>query len=155
MNLPEPLLKAIDQIAEGLAKQRKRAMITVDGDERCRYRAEDGCKCALGMILPDELYSEELEGAGAEMLTHRDQRLEAWVDGLTQDTDEVSMDSLFGSLSSFQAFHDSPLGRDFMGRLTYQALLKEHEGRTDEALAAAIKEQLIKRAEEKYGVDYA
>jgi hypothetical protein len=28
----------------------------------CAYRGENGAKCALGFFIPDELYSEEIEG---------------------------------------------------------------------------------------------
>lgn len=28
----------------------------------CRYRAESGSRCAVGAIIPDDLYSDEIEG---------------------------------------------------------------------------------------------
>jgi len=31
-------------------------------DNLCRYRAADGTKCAVGVLLPDELYVESMEG---------------------------------------------------------------------------------------------
>ena len=31
-------------------------------DKNCLYRAEDGRKCAVGMFIPDELYTVEMEG---------------------------------------------------------------------------------------------
>jgi hypothetical protein len=35
-----------------------------DADEAgCRYRAPDGSKCAVGMIIPDDQYSPNIEGA--------------------------------------------------------------------------------------------
>lgn len=37
-------------------------------DGRCRYRMESGLRCAIGALIPDELYKEEFEGAGAYRL---------------------------------------------------------------------------------------
>lgn len=37
-------------------------------DGRCRYRMESGLRCAVGALIPDELYKEEFEGAGAYRL---------------------------------------------------------------------------------------
>jgi hypothetical protein len=31
-------------------------------DSVCRYRAADGTKCAVGVLIPDELYVESMEG---------------------------------------------------------------------------------------------
>jgi hypothetical protein len=31
---------------------------------QCRYRTSDGLKCAIGCLIPDEVYREELEGRG-------------------------------------------------------------------------------------------
>ena len=36
---------------------------SVEGEDyQCRYRAADGGKCAVGVLLPDELYVESMEG---------------------------------------------------------------------------------------------
>lgn len=37
-------------------------------DGRCRYRMKSGLRCAVGALIPDELYKEEFEGAGAYRL---------------------------------------------------------------------------------------
>ena len=37
-------------------------------DGRCRYRTKSGLRCAIGALIPDELYKEEFEGAGAAQL---------------------------------------------------------------------------------------
>jgi hypothetical protein len=45
------------------AKQMMPDPDNVDGeDSQCRYRAADGTKCAVGVLLPDELYVESMEG---------------------------------------------------------------------------------------------
>lgn len=39
---------------------------SISAEGRCRYRTEDGKKCAIGILIPDELYSEALEGSSAK-----------------------------------------------------------------------------------------
>jgi hypothetical protein len=58
-----------DTVAKHLFTQGKPAKqmmpLSEDDDEedyQCRYRAADGGKCAVGVLLPDELYVESMEG---------------------------------------------------------------------------------------------
>lgn len=44
-----------DKVATHLLTQNKRAMLE-DTRYGCAYRAPDGCKCAIGCLIPDELY---------------------------------------------------------------------------------------------------
>lgn len=55
------------KVATHLLKQNKQAKF---GDT-CAYRAEDGSKCAVGCIITDSCYSEELEGHGVCALSVR------------------------------------------------------------------------------------
>lgn len=41
-------------------------------NDRCTYRGEDGSRCAVGLIIPDELYFREVEG---ERVTEIERRL--------------------------------------------------------------------------------
>jgi len=47
-------------------KQSMRTIVDIDGinedEPQCAYRGEDGMKCALGILMPDEAYNETLEG---------------------------------------------------------------------------------------------
>lgn len=36
------------------------------GSGGCFYRSPDGCKCAIGWLIPDDKYSPDLEGCSAE-----------------------------------------------------------------------------------------
>jgi hypothetical protein len=36
------------------------------GINACRYRGDDGRRCAVGWLIPDELYTEEMEGEAAD-----------------------------------------------------------------------------------------
>lgn len=51
--------EAFDKVLAHLRKQGK-AAVSVEGD--CVYRAPDGCMCAAGCLIPDNLYSPEFEG---------------------------------------------------------------------------------------------
>lgn len=53
-----------DEVVTFLVKQGKRA----SGQGSCMYRTENGLKCAIGCLIPDELYKGEMEGKGANAL---------------------------------------------------------------------------------------
>ena len=52
-----------DTVVAHLRKQGKKAQHTTDdGVTTCRYRTDDGLKCAAGCLMPDEVYSSDMEG---------------------------------------------------------------------------------------------
>lgn len=58
--------EAFDKAVAGLAAQGfKRSVGGPDGFEQCVYRGKDGKKCALGHLIPDDLYRPRIEGMGA------------------------------------------------------------------------------------------
>ena len=56
--LPQQAQAVVMQIADHLATQRKLSEVA---DGTCLYRAPDGCKCAVGFLIPDELYDHFIE----------------------------------------------------------------------------------------------
>ena len=44
------------------------ARSVMGGYSTCAYRGEDGLKCAIGVLIPDEDYREDMERKGAENL---------------------------------------------------------------------------------------
>jgi hypothetical protein len=48
-----------DKVAKHLLTQNSKA---VDADSRCQYKMPDGRRCAIGCLIPDELYDPEMEG---------------------------------------------------------------------------------------------
>ncbi len=52
--IPAPIQSAIDIMAAHLAQQRCQS--SVDGISL--YRGPNGCKCAVGALIPDELYEQ-------------------------------------------------------------------------------------------------
>lgn len=52
-----------DKTMAHLRKQKKMALRLVNGlPIGCAYRADDGCKCAIGFHIPDDKYKPEMEG---------------------------------------------------------------------------------------------
>ena len=42
--------------------QRSERYLDDDGEPGCAYRGTDGLKCAVGCLIPDELYHQSIEG---------------------------------------------------------------------------------------------
>ncbi len=58
--------EAFTTVVLHLRKQGRRAQ----DHSKCRYRAPDGCKCAIGALIPDDQYNPKLEGRTVLALTH-------------------------------------------------------------------------------------
>ncbi len=56
--------KVFDKVAKHLLTQRCKS--AVKGD--CRYRGPNGLRCAIGALIPNKLYSADLEGRNARYL---------------------------------------------------------------------------------------
>ena len=54
--------ETFDTVAKHMLTQGRRS--TTDGANTCRYRGSEGRKCAAGVLIPDEIYTEEMEGLG-------------------------------------------------------------------------------------------
>lgn len=57
--------KLLDFVEQELLKQGRPS---VDDAESCLYRHPDGLKCGVGFLIPDELYSTDIEGRTAAVL---------------------------------------------------------------------------------------
>jgi hypothetical protein len=53
------LQEVFDTSVAGLASQGFNMSISSDGS--CAYRGKDGCRCPIGWLIPDELYSPNME----------------------------------------------------------------------------------------------
>lgn len=63
--------EVFDYVVAHLYKQGKPAIEIRDEDTVvCRYRAPDGCACAVGCIIPDGEYDPGFEGASARGLLY-------------------------------------------------------------------------------------
>jgi len=88
-----------DTVAKHLFTQGCRSIeVDDDGDELCLYRGPKGRMCAIGVLIPDELYQESMEHQSSNNLLETPRYgLPAWM------TDNKQL------LGSLQQVHDSPL----------------------------------------------
>lgn len=54
--------EAFEKVANHLLTQMEPSV----GPAGCRYRANNGLKCAIGCLIPDDKYYQDLEGLGAK-----------------------------------------------------------------------------------------
>jgi hypothetical protein len=63
--------ETFDIVARALAAQGRKSMTSISAGRvadresfipRCQYRGDDGCRCAAGVLIPDERYTEAMEG---------------------------------------------------------------------------------------------
>lgn len=55
---------AFDAVVSHARKQRVRAV--TDTGQFCRYRTEEGLRCFIGALIPDEVYEKSMEGIGVD-----------------------------------------------------------------------------------------
>jgi hypothetical protein len=63
--LPTTEQEVFDLVATGLLKQNRKSTDDFGG---CFYRGKDSCKCAAGLLIPDEYYRSGLEGCSWHLL---------------------------------------------------------------------------------------
>jgi hypothetical protein len=74
-----------DTVATHLFTQGERAGIFVDEDDdsgpefECRYRTPQGAKCAVGVLLPDEVYDPTMEGSSVQGICERGFQVPLWM----------------------------------------------------------------------------
>jgi hypothetical protein len=92
-----------DTVATHLFTQGERAGIFVDEDDdsgpefECRYRTPHGAKCAVGVLLPDEVYDPAMEGCSVLGICDSSFQVPSWI---------ASTPNL---LRDLQQVHDEPL----------------------------------------------
>jgi hypothetical protein len=67
--LPATEQEVFDIVANHLLTQNRQSLVYDDFvDETCAYRGRYNTKCAAGILIPDEYYTQELEGNGWKKL---------------------------------------------------------------------------------------
>ena len=98
----KPMTKqqVFDKVATHLLTQGKASRAVVGGEVGCAYRGEDGTSCAVGCLLPDELYDPEMEGKNAK-----------WVLSYCPAFKDLFVPGVWSLLASLHSLHDycSPL----------------------------------------------
>lgn len=132
--LPEQAQQVVAQMADHLATQRKPS----DLYGTCLYRSPNGCKCAVGILIPDELYNHFIE----------DTDIAAIMDDETGECRDISdhLHSLMPGLpsnqvrevlSGAQIYHDRR--NALLGRPCYRTDLKNYKHFEHEDLALIIR----------------
>lgn len=57
-----------DRVVNHLLTQNKRAVDYTLGYPKCMYRTNEGLKCAVGCLIPDDAYDPRMEGYGIRQL---------------------------------------------------------------------------------------
>lgn len=73
---------AYDIVKTHLLKQKRQSK---DVGGACVYRSEEGLKCAIGALLPDDLYDEKLEGEGVRSLLEASGKVQAHFEGVDEE----------------------------------------------------------------------
>lgn len=98
-----------DQVVRHLLTQRHRATANGDLEGLCCYRTFGGMRCAVGCLIPDDVYSPTMEQKSIGMLWRGWPEL-AWM----QEHDEL--------LSELQCLHDNEEPEDWEVELLQVAL---------------------------------
>lgn len=53
--------EAFDKVSKHLLSQKEKSIQETIVGFRCAYRGDNGLKCAIGCLIPDELYHEDME----------------------------------------------------------------------------------------------
>jgi hypothetical protein len=54
-------LEVFNKVKQHLLTQNKRSVVYIKGDT-CLYRGDNGMSCAIGILIPDEIYNRHMEG---------------------------------------------------------------------------------------------
>ena len=133
--LPEQAQQVVAQMADHLATQRK---ASGKPGYSCLYRSPDGCKCAVGALIPDDLYIRVIE----------DTDIESIMDAETGECRDISdhlhslMPDLRSSqvrevLSGAQLYHDR--GQPICGLPCYSTDLENYKHFEHKDLALIIR----------------
>lgn len=63
--------EAFDTVSQHLLSQKKMSIRETDYGLECAYRGDNGLKCAIGCLIPDELYNEKMEGISIHGLARK------------------------------------------------------------------------------------
>jgi hypothetical protein len=95
---------ALDTVIAHLRTQGRRSMLSAEEGEdqdTCAYRSSDGCKCSIGVLIPDDLYDHSMEHRSPIYIVER----------LGRKLLSVNRDLLL----ELQTLHDEPLHWDNTG----------------------------------------
>lgn len=86
------------KVAMHLLRQGQRSVMQEDG---CAYRGPKGLKCAIGCLIPDEVYSPDIEGTGINSASSALMRVLEAAGLIISDPEERNF------LAALQSVHDA------------------------------------------------
>ena len=118
--LPKPstvikakLQEVFDLVRTHLLQQNKPSFATLghDGFPKPAYRGDDGCKCAIGCLIPDDKYTPTIEQLGVFSIRVRAivfdfVGLSRFNRNVTNKDDQRDMDTVINLLHELQITHD-------------------------------------------------
>lgn len=139
MQLHAELKAIISTMAAHLAKQRGQSMVNRLGGV-CAYRGVSGRRCAVGCLIPDEIYDRDIEG-GVHRLFQDDDEHHATVGKYLMALAPPGMrtEAVCSFFTRTQLWHD---GMDIEQAGYRRTLAAAPDGATDEELAALIEHDL-------------
>ncbi|MFV1943458.1 hypothetical protein VPH49_21840 [Pseudomonas luteola] len=102
MSQPHPIQPILKRIADHLATQRERSSNGI----HCQYRDPYGNKCAVGALIPDEIYREDMESTSIAGLLNVDDHLREYLCSLAPGASPYRVES---ALIHAQHYHDGYL----------------------------------------------
>lgn len=106
----ESLQQVFDTVAKHLLDQDCRAQIADSyGSYTCMYRTDSGMKCAVGCLIPDEVYEPDLEDLDVDSLFLDEYEYEdrPYIAGIREQfSDTLLSNDLASMLRELQAVHD-------------------------------------------------
>ena len=95
--------RTFDKVAAHLLKQNAKSRSTTQAWATCAYRGVGGLKCAVGCLIPDDLYSPRIEGSVYALPIH----VLAYLIELPVDHELRVRASRMHFLSKLQMIHDA------------------------------------------------
>lgn len=77
--------EAFDTVVKHLYSMKGQSLGLIDGEKACAYRGGDGARCAIGCLIPDELYEAGMEGLSARRLLQQFAGVKELFDGVDSE----------------------------------------------------------------------
>lgn len=134
--LKPELLAIVTKVATHLSVQRARA---TDSEGSCKYRGENGTMCAIGVLIPDDLYMPSAE-MGVASLINGNYGSPVWVvEHLLALAPTTPKDALKHLFTELQRYHD---GNRLYGKLLDDAPITITNDELRTQILAGIDERL-------------
>lgn len=143
MKTLHPELQALlDRMIDHLATQKARAVDPISGV--CRYRTRDGLMCAVGCLIDDDDYDDDIEGDLAPMFDPENQDT-PWQEvgnRLISLAPSISRHALEQFLSLVQAYHDTKGNADLYSGFIALAATCNYTRAMSEAEPGQLRERI-------------